>query len=159
MPACTGALDWAAFACAMIAAKEPFGGGFDCTGATAGAGWVGLAGTFWGATALGAADVLLFAVGLDRAGFDGIGRDVMFETGFGTALGAAGETAGFMETAGFDTTGLLGIFDSSLEGRGSGSSAFRFVPLFPLIGGAWRKAGDFLSSFLGAAAGAGEAGG
>lgn len=139
----------------MIAANDPLGGGFDGTGAAAGA---GLAATLEGGAAFVALDALLLDGGFDKAGFDGTGRELVFETGRGTALGA-GETVGFTGARDFATTGRVGILVSGLDGWGSGSSAFLFVPpTFPLVGGTWRTTGGFRSSFLGTAAGTGEAG-
>lgn len=115
--------------------------------------------TFGVGPGLVAADELPLAAGLDVAGFGGIGL-LTDEGGFGTTLGAAGETAGFTATVDLGAAGRLGILvPSGLGGRGSGSSAFLFVPpTCPLVGGAWRIAGDFRSSLLGTAAGAGEEG-
>jgi hypothetical protein len=137
----------------MIAAKDPLGGGLDCTGATEG---VGLAGTFWGGVAFvaaDAADVLLLIVG-----FGGTGLGLAAKTGFCNAFGIAGATVGLVATVGFMTAGLLVILVSGLGGRGSESSAFRFTPTFALVGGTGRSSSDFRSTFLGTAAGAGEAG-
>lgn len=100
--------------------------------------------------------MLLFEEGFDETGLDGIGLELR---GFGTNSGALGETVGLLRPVGFDITGLFGIFVSGLAGRGSESSAFRFVPpALPLGGSAGRTAGGFRSSFLGVIAGAGEAG-
>lgn len=127
----------------------------DCTGAAAGA---GLAGTFCGGATFVAADVLLLIVGFDGVGFDGTCLELAVDTGFATGLGAAEVIAGFVATVGFVTAGLLVILVSGLGGRGSESSAFRFVPTFPLVGGTCRASSDFRSSFLGTVAGAGEEG-
>jgi hypothetical protein len=137
----------------MIAAKDPLGGGLDCTGA---AGGVGLAGTFWGGAAFVAADVVGLMIGFDVVGFGGAGLELTADTGFGTARGAGGVIPCFTGTGGFWTAGLLVILVSGLGGRGSGSSAFRFVPALPLVGGSCRASSCFGSTFLGAATGAGE---
>lgn len=138
-----------------MAANDPLGGGFDDTGAAAGAGF---AATLEG-TAFVALVKLLLSAGLVEATFDGTARGLALETGLGTALSAGEGAAGFPGTAGFATAGRAGILASILDGRGKGSSAFLFVPTAcPLAGGAWRTAGDFRSSFLGAAVGTGEAG-
>lgn len=113
----------------------------------------GLAGAFGAVTAFGTVDAPIFDTGLAGAGLE-----ARVEPGLDIALGATEEIAG-LAIAGFGVAGLLATFASGLTGRASWSSALRFKPPPTLpLGGEFRTALDFCSSFLGAADSAGAAG-
>lgn len=137
-PTPTGAVSCLAFACAMISANDPFGGGFEAVAAPAA---VGLgAGSFFGGATFGAAAKLGLGVGLGI-----VGLEVVVETGLDTTLGGADDTAGLVASVGFIAAELFVVLFSGFGGRGSWSSALRLIPplTFPLVGGARRTAVDF----------------
>ena len=151
-PTPTGAVSCLAFACAMISANDPFGGGFEVVAAPAD---VGLAsGSFRGYIAFGATDKLGLGVGLGMVGLEVVGA------GLDTTLGGTDDTAGLVGSVGLIAAELFATLFSGFGGRGSWSSALRLIPplTFPLVGGGRRTAAGLRSSFLGIEAGAGEVG-
>jgi hypothetical protein len=145
----------------MRSAKDPFGGGLDETGAGLVA--AGLAAVVVATTGLEA--VGLVTVGFATVGFGGaalaggavlVGVVLLLGTGFSEAdLTVADDTAPGMTLEGADDAAgrlertLLACWLSGLEGRGSWSSALRFIPVlaFP-AGGARGAAPTRRSSFL-----------
>lgn len=146
----------------MRSAKDPFGGGLDETGAglvtaglaavvvaaaaletvglvTAGFATVGFAGA-----ALAGGAVLVGVVLLLGTGFSEAGLTVADDTALGTTLEGADDAAGRLERT------LLACWLSGLKGRGSWSSALRFIPVlaFPAAWGARGAAPTRRSSFF-----------
>lgn len=152
-PTPTGAVSCLAFACAMISANDPFGGGFEVVAAPADAG-LG-SGSFRGGITFGVADKLGLGVGLGMVGLEVVGR-----FGLDTTLGGTDDTAGLVGSVGLIAAELFATLFSGFGGRGSCSSALRLIPplTFPLVEGGRRTAVGLRSSFLGIEAGAGEVG-
>lgn len=99
--------------------------------------------------------MVLLIGGFDWTGFDGTNLEAA-GAGFGAGLATAEFTTGLLAAGDFGAAGRLVILVSGLGGRGSESSALRFIPTFPVVGA--RASVGFRSSLLETAAGAGEAG-
>jgi hypothetical protein len=127
----------------MISAKEPFGGALD--GAAVGFGGVAFAGA-----AFGIAPGPFLGTGLGDAGLE-LGA----EADFATVLGAP-DGAGALLLDGVPVFG-----PSGRDGRGSWSSALRFIPplAFPVAAGRGVRVAGLRSTFLTVEDVAGGAGG
>lgn len=157
----------------MRSAKEPFGGGLDETGAglvaaglatvavatpgleTVGLVTAGFATVGFAVAALAGGAVLVEVVLLLGTGFREADLTVADDTALGTTLEGADEAAGRLERI------LLACWLSGLEGRGSWSSALRFIPglAYPAVCGARGAAPTRRSSFFAVEDEVGTAGG
>jgi hypothetical protein len=160
-------------ACCIRSAKEPFGGGLDETGTgfaaagldavvvtTAGLeavilGSAGFATVGFAGTALAAGVVLVGVVLLLGTSFGEAGLTIVGDAPFDTTLGIADDTAGRPDGS------LLAGWLSGLEGRGSWSSALRFIPVlaFPAVCSGRGAASTRRSSFFAVEDVTGAAGG